>query len=99
MHWHWKIRLYNVEGFYAHAQVLTPRDPQVIVAFVEFYRELTGCIMLIEAMQEEPWPIRLPQLREAFRAIWQRQDEPLNAGADNVPDEMDVLSKMRMGKI
>lgn len=52
---YWKVRIYNPNGDYGTSQVSSEIDE--VVRIKTFYEELTGCKMLIEAMQESQFGI------------------------------------------
>ena len=69
MNWYWRVRIYNYEGHYWHAQVVTRRELRQIDDIQDFYANLTGCKMLIEGMGETKFEgVALPQ--EAFKGLW-----------------------------
>lgn len=69
MMWFWRVRIYNDDGDYWHAQVATGRNLSEIDGMQEFYNTLTGCKMLLEGMSEREHDDLAP-LQESFKGLW-----------------------------
>ena len=69
--WYWKVRLYNTKGQYGHACVVTERVLGDIDLIQDFYKELTGCKMLLEGMSEAPFSCSYPEV--VFNLLWAPQ--------------------------
>lgn len=71
MHWYWKVRLYNLDGNYAHAVVRTERNTQHIDTIQAFYITMTGCKMLLEGMTDnKDLYIGVTDIHDAFKTLW-----------------------------
>lgn len=70
MYWH--VRIYHKSGQYAHTQIKTGDNTHEIDAIQDFYKELTGCRMLLEGMQTSEF--NTISLNDAFNMLWSRQE-------------------------
>ena len=68
MHWYWKVRLYASSGMYVQGQLKTNRVLFEIDTIQDFYKDLTGCKMLLEGMSETSFDI--PMIDMAFHTLW-----------------------------
>jgi hypothetical protein len=69
MNWYWKVRIYDSAGGYWHAEVKTIRDLNEINTIQDFYKELTGCKMLLEGMSDKTNP-HIATIKQAFEGLW-----------------------------
>lgn len=69
MNWYWKVRVYNTNGFYGTSQIKTGRNLEEINVIQDFYKELTGCKMLLEGMSEIPYE-NISYTKDIFQMIW-----------------------------
>jgi hypothetical protein len=69
MKWYWRVRIYNKEGDYRFAQIVTERDLKIVDLLQDFYFLLTGCKMLLEGMKEEEFK-DIPTLKASFENLW-----------------------------
>lgn len=68
MKWYWKVRIYSINGQYAFAEITTERNLEQIVAIQDAYKQLTGCKMLLEGMNEASF-----KQENGFLVIWQER--------------------------
>lgn len=74
MKWYWKVRIYNRTGQYAQACVETEREIFAIDRIQDFYKDLTGCKMLLEGMSES-WPTGVGRIGDMFNILWKDYHE------------------------
>ena len=70
MKWYWRARIYNSIDHYATIWIATNRVLHEIDTIQDFYRALTGCKMLLEAMSEEKPQAYEEELVQRFKIIW-----------------------------
>lgn len=81
---YWQVRIYNPHGDYGISQVSGEIDE--VVRIKSFYEELTGCKMLIEAMQERKF--NCAALSEVFYILYRkprRNFENKSPKSENTP--------------
>lgn len=69
MNWYWTVRIYRLDGHYAHGWVKTDRTLDAINTIQDFYQSLTSCKMLLEGMSEQQ-PSSIPNIADAYWSLW-----------------------------
>lgn len=68
MKYWWKIRIYNGLGQYAISQIETEEGTSEIDAYMDFYKALTGCRIMLEGMSQTKYECL--DIHAAFNVMW-----------------------------
>lgn len=83
---YWQVRIYNPNGDYGISQVSGEMDDVMNIAL--FYYSLTGCKMLVEAMQQKPYNVT--PLSEVFYILYRK---PRRGGSGKVKNKSTEVEK------